>query len=483
MLTDSKKVRVRFAPSPTGALHVGGARTALFNYLFARKYGGVHILRIEDTDEARSTEEALDAILDGLQWLRIGYDEGPFFQSERNAIYQRYAARLLERGMAYPCSCSEQRLEEIREEQRRTGKKPQYDRLHRPAESTPQPNSLPTKSASNPFVIRLRVPEQGETVFHDLILGEIRTANEELDDFIIIRSDGSPTYNFTVVVDDIEMAISHVIRGMDHVSNTPKQLVIYQAFGIIPPQFAHVPMILGPDKKKLSKRHGATSVFEYKNEGYLPDAFINYLARLGWSHGDQELFSRAELESLFTLENIGKSPAVFDQEKLGWVNAEHLKQMSGEQLVPHVAEFLAGRGFDTSRLLGDRSFQLLLESLRERVRRLDEMAAQCEWFFCDDNQIVIEERARTKHLAEPRAKEALVRLIDKLKTVEPFTEPQIEAAFQAVTKDLQLNLVKVAQPVRVALTGTDVSPPIYTVLEVLGRARSLTRLEKAVNSL
>ena len=304
-------VRCRFAPSPTGYLHLGGARTALFNYLFARAHGGKHILRIEDTDQLRSTKEALDAITEGLKWLNIPYDEGPFFQSERNELYYDYTRKLLSSGNAYRCYCSSEELDQMREEQRAKGLKPQYDRRWRPEGNTPQPTDLPTGKDAKPFAIRLRAPIDGETTFDDLVLGEITTDNKELDDFIIVRSDGYPTYNFAVVVDDIDMGITHIIRGMDHVSNTPKQVLIYQALQANLPQFAHVPMILGPDKKKLSKRHGATAVTEYAQDGYLPDAFVNYLARLGWSHGDQEIFTRAELEQFFSLEHVNKSPAVF----------------------------------------------------------------------------------------------------------------------------------------------------------------------------
>lgn len=474
------QVRCRFAPSPTGYLHVGGARTALFNYLFARRHKGVHVLRIEDTDQERSTQDALQAILDGLHWLNIEYDEGPFLQSDRMDLYRTYAKRLLELGCAYPCSCTTERLEQLRETQRTQGAKPQYDRLHRPQTSGPQPTTLPQKGDADPFVIRLRVPESGDTTFNDVILGEIRTANEELDDFIIIRSDGTPTYNFTVVVDDIEMRITHIIRGMDHVSNTPKQLVIYHAFQAQPPVFAHVPMILGSDKKKLSKRHGATSVFEYKKDGYLPDAFLNYLARLGWSHGDQEIFTRKELEELFTLDHIGKSPAVFDQEKLLWVNAEHMKKMPTTDLARYVGEYISEQGNANSERLNNPSFIKLVESLKERTKSLTEMAGQCRWYFTEDDKLVLDEKDRVKHLTD---KASLVYVANALRGIEPFTEATLEPAIQKVIQELNLPLVKIAQPLRVALTGTAVSPPIYAVLEVLGKSRSLARLEKAVQSM
>lgn len=471
-------VRCRFAPSPTGNLHVGGARTALFNYLFARKHGGVHILRIEDTDRERSTPEAVDAILKGLAWLNIPYDEGPYFQSQRTEVYREYARKLLRSGHAYRCTCSEERLTKVREEQKQSGKKPQYDRLHRPSSLVAQADTLP-EERGEPFVIRLRVPEQGEIIFHDSILGEIRTQSDEVDDFIIVRSDGSPTYNFTVVVDDIEMAISHVIRGMDHVSNTPKQLVIYQALAAKPPQFAHVPMILGEDKKKLSKRHGATNVFDYKQEGYLPDGFVNYLARLGWSHGDQEIFERHELESLFSLEHVGKSAAVFDFNKLLWVNAEHIKRLSEEKLAEQLIATLNDKGLAADNLLHNQSFLKLVATLRERAKTLREMAEQCHWFFIPESALQYEAKAREKHLSA-EAKIPLTLLIEKLETLDSFTESQIESCFQETLTAAGISLVKLAQPVRVAITGTSVSPPIYTVLEVLGKSRTLARLKKAV---
>ncbi len=477
-----RSVRCRFAPSPTGNLHVGGARTALFNYLFARKHGGVHILRIEDTDRERSTDEAIDAIMDGLNWLEIPFDEGPFFQSKRLSLYHQYAKKLLLLGAAYPCTCTTERLDQLREEQRIKNEKPQYDRLHRPKVLSPQSDAIPKGDEKDPFVIRLAVPEEGDIVFHDAILGEIRTSRTEIDDFIILRSDGTPTYNFTVVVDDIEMQISHVIRGMDHISNTPKQLVIYHALQALTPVFGHVPMILGSDKKKLSKRHGATSVFEYKKEGYLPDAFINYLARLGWSHGDQEIFSRGELESFFSLETIGKSPAVFDLEKLSWVNAEHMKTLPSKKLAEHLAGYLQEQGFSTDTLLGTPVFLKLVESLKERTKTLKEMADNCRWFFLNDIQIEFDEKAKAKHLTAEVAK-PLSSLIEKLNGTEDFVETEIEARFQEVLQEHGVTLVKIAQPVRVAVTGTAVSPPIYTVLEILGKERTLNRLKRALASI
>ncbi len=471
-------IRCRFAPSPTGYLHVGGARTALFNYLFARSHGGKHILRIEDTDEQRSSQEAVDAITQGLQWLNIEYDEGPFFQSDRKPIYQSYAAKLLQLGAAYPCYCTAEELEAMREEQRQKGLKPQYDRRCRPAEPTPLPPLLPTGKDERPFVIRLRVPETGVTVFEDLVLDTISTSNEELDDFILVRSDGTVTYNFAVVVDDIDMQISHIIRGMDHVSNTPKQIVIYQALQSEPPKFAHVPMILGPDKQKLSKRHGATSVIEYKKEGYLPDAFLNYLVRLGWSHGDQEIFSRAELEKFFDLDHVNKSAAVFDRDKLVWVNSEHIKSQTPAQLAPQLAEFLTEDHSEQEKLINDPRFLKLIASLQERAKTLVEMAAACKWFV-QQGPVEIDSKARESHLTT-EAKALLRLLVADLQQLENFEESSIERCFQSRCEQSGVKLVKLAQPVRVAITGSTVSPPIFTVLEVLGKKLSLERIELAL---
>lgn len=479
---ENREVRCRFAPSPTGYLHLGGARTALFNYLFARSRGGKHILRIEDTDRERSSAEATQAILDGLEWLNIGYDEGPFFQSERTAIYHDYARRLLSSGHAYACTCSEERLTEVRARLTAEGKKPEYDKFHRPAAVTPQPADIPTGKEPEPFVIRLRVPESGVTSFDDLIIGPVNTANEEIDDFVIVRSDGSPTYNFTVVVDDIEMSISHVIRGMDHVSNTPKQIIIYEALGAIPPRFGHVPMILGPDKKKLSKRHGATSVVEYRKDGYLADAFVNYLVRLGWSHGDQEIFTRDELERVFSLDHVGKSAAVFDQEKLIWVNSEHMKRATPSELLPEVQWFLSQSGLDSARLQGDPRFLKLTANLQERTKTLKEMAEAFGPFLIADDALLVEDAARKKHLTEA-VREPLSKLLEELRTLEDFSEGPLEEAFKRVIAACGIGLGKLAQPVRVAVTGSTVSPPIFAVLEVLGRESSLRRLERALTLL
>lgn len=481
-MSTSEKIRVRFAPSPTGYLHVGGARTALFNYLFARRQGGTFILRIEDTDLQRSSDEATQAIFDGLAWLGINHDEGPYFQTRRFDLYRAYAQRLLQAGHAYPCYCTPSELESVRQQQQADGKKPQYNHKHRPVAPTPQDDRLPQAGDQQPYVIRLRIPTEGEIAFEDLILGNICVQNVELDDFIILRSDGTPTYNFTVVVDDIDMRISHVIRGMDHVSNTPKQIAIYQALQTPVPKFAHVPMILGADKKKLSKRHGATSVIDYKLEGYLPDAFINYIARLGWSHGDQEIFSRTELEQCFDLAHVGKSPAVFDFDKLAWVNSEHIKTVDLHTLVEGVSFFIDPKIVSTRELDQDCGFVQLLESLRPRAKSLKEMAEGCRWYFAEDDHLIYDEKSKNEQLNSVTAP-LLTDLLCSLEALpeNSFTEPAIEQAFKSAIEKHGVKLVKLAQPVRVALTGSTVSPPIYTVVEALGRNRSLVRLRRALS--
>jgi glutamyl-tRNA synthetase len=472
-MNKNNNIRCRFAPSPTGSLHLGGARTALFNYLFAKAHNGQFILRIEDTDTERNTEDARQAIFDGLNWLNLSWDEGPFYQSERLDLYSEYARKLLALGYAYPCTCTSEDLDKVRSEQSSTGTKPQYNRKHRPQEISPQSTTLPSANDKSPFVIRLRAPITGDIIFNDLVLGEIITPAKEIDDFVIVRSNGAPTYNFTVVVDDIEMKISHVIRGMDHVSNTPKQIAIYQALGSSVPEFAHVPMILGEDKKKLSKRHGATSVIEYRQSGYLPDAFINYLARLGWSHGDQEVFSREELEKYFSLGTVGKSPAVFDFAKLLWVNAEHLKTVDIQTLVTCLAEFIPN---SAKANLANPDFIKLIESLRERSKTLKEMAENCLWYFIEASEVIYDEKSVTKHLTS-EIKPAFSELIADLEKLTEFNEHKIEEIFKYAVERFGVKLGKIAQAVRVSITGVAISPPIYTVLEILGKEESLKRLK------
>jgi len=456
-------VRSRFAPSPTGYLHIGGARTALFSYLFARGQGGTFLLRIEDTDRERSTSESVQAIFDGLRWLGIDWDEGPFFQSQRSELYKRAVEELVGRGGAYRCYCTAQELDRKREAALREGRKPAYDRTCRNRSDQPD----------RPFALRFRAPEHGETAFQDVIKGRVAFQNEELDDLIIARSDGSPTYNFCVVVDDHEMEITHVIRGEDHVNNTPKQIQLYQAMGYPVPAFAHVPLILGLDRSRLSKRHGATSVTAYRDQGFFPEAMTNYLARLGWSHGDQEIFSTDELVKLFRIEDVGKSAGVFDLDKLSWVNAHYMKTLPLERLVEDVKPFLEARGHHE---FSDDWIGKMVNTLRERARTLVELVDLASYYLADD--LTIDPKAAAKFLKHD-SRPMLAELADRLSDVQPWEAASIQKAFERVMSDRNLALGKIAQPVRVAVTGGSASPGIFEVLEVLGRERSLVRLRRA----
>jgi glutamyl-tRNA synthetase len=462
------KVRTRFAPSPTGDLHIGGARTALFNWLLARHNQGVLILRIEDTDVARSTRESIQVILDAMTWLGMDWDEGPFYQSQRIPFYKEVAERFLKEGKAYRCYCTPEELEVKREAALRAGLKPKYDRtcLH-------QGVSYPDR----PYAIRFLSSDEGETVVDDLIQGRVEFDNAELDDLIILRSDGLPTYNFSVVVDDMTMEITHVIRGNDHLNNTPRQIQIYQALGYPLPKFGHVPMILGPDKKKLSKRHGAQSVMEYKKMGYLPQAVVNYLVRLGWSHGDQEEFTREELIEKFSLEAVGRSAAAINPGKLDWLNARYIKKIELEELVQRVRPFMEAKGYlitDLDRL------RKAVSSLRERVKTLVEMADLSEFYFCEE--IAYDEKAAGKFLN----KEAMVMLeqiITSLSKESILQKENVHRLIQQLAETRGEPLVKIAQPIRVALTGKTVSPPINEVMEALGKTEVIKRLQRAIEKI
>ncbi len=458
------KLRVRFAPSPTGYLHIGGARTALFNYLLARRENGTFVLRIEDTDVARSTQESVDAILQAMDWLGLSYDEGPFFQSQRFDLYRQKVEQLLAAGKAYRCYCTAEELEAKREQALQKGLKPKYDRTCLGREGQP----------GRPFVVRFRSPDEGTTVFHDRIKGPISFQNEELDDLIIQRSDGTPTYNFVVVVDDADMGISLVLRGDDHINNTPRQIVMYQALGYPVPEFAHVPMILGADKTRLSKRHGATSVMAYKEMGYLPEAMVNYLVRLGWSHGDQEIFSLAELIEKFNLESVGKSAGVFNPEKLLWLNAHYIKTGDPQRLGELLRPFLTAEGLPVE---SGPDPAAVVPTLQERSRTLVEMAQGAAFYYRP--VVEFDADAAGKFLtAEQRP--LLQMLLERLEACADFSVAAIEEVFNGVMSETGLKLGKVAPPVRVALTGGTVSPSIYEVLAVLGRERSLQRLGRAL---
>lgn len=457
------KVRTRFAPSPTGYLHIGGARTALFSLLFARHHKGAFVLRIEDTDVARSTEESIQAILDGMEWLGLNWDEGPLFQSQRFDTYKKHAHELLEKGLVYRCYCTPEELEARRELALKEGRPPKYDGRCAGIK-TP---------LDKPFALRFRVPP-GLTNFNDVIKGPISFDNASIEDLIILRSDGTPTYNFCVVVDDATMDITHVIRGDDHINNTPKQILLYKALGHELPIFAHLPMILGSDKTRLSKRHGATSVMAYKDMGYLPHALVNYLARLGWSFGDQEIFSMEELIEKFSLENVGKSSGVFNPEKLLWLNQHYIKTADPKDLVPLVLPFLDALGADAR---GDARIEAIVKTLQERSRTLKEMAESAVFYFKE--RIEYDPKAAQKFLT-PENIDLFEALIVRLGGLAEFTDKSVEAAFNAILEEKGLKLGKLAQPVRVALTGGTVSPGIFEMIDAMGRDTTMQRLKDAV---
>ena len=462
------QVILRFAPSPTGFLHIGGARTALFNWLLARNRGGRFILRIEDTDQVRSTRESIDAILEGMTWLGLDWDEGPVYQTDRMAMYREHAERLLHENKAYYCYCTPEELEEKRQKALQEKRKPKYDGTCRGLQA-PVPGRSPA--------IRFRAPQEGKTVLPDLIKGTVEFENAEMDDLVILRSDGWPTYNFSVVVDDATMGITHVIRGDDHVNNTPRQILLYQAFGYPLPQFAHVPMILGADKARLSKRHGATSVMAYKDMGYLPQALVNYLVRLGWSHGDQEVFTMGELIQKFSLENVGKSAGVFNPEKLNWLNGVYIRQEKPETLAELLLPFLERKG------LKPRSMGWLVEivkTLQERSKTLVEMADMAEFYLRDDFQV--DEKAERKHLL-PAIKEPMEIFLGRLESVAEVNEKSLEEMFKEIVAQRNMKLGALAQAVRVALTGKSSSPGIYEVMRILGKDEVLKRLSKALKKL
>ncbi len=460
-------LRVRFAPSPTGYLHIGGARTALFNYLLAKKEHGTFVLRIEDTDVERSTQESVDAILQAMDWLGLSYDEGPFYQSERYDLYKGKVQELLDKGLAYRCYCTPEELDAKREAAMKSGGKPRYDGTCR--NRTDQPEA--------PFVIRFKTPQAGSVAFVDKIKGTIAVDYEELDDLIIQRTDGNPTYNFVVVIDDAEMGINLVIRGDDHVNNTVRQIPMYQALGYAVPEFAHVPMILGADKKRLSKRHGATSVMVYKEMGYLPEAMVNYLVRLGWSCGDEEIFSMAELIEKFSLDNVGRSAGVFNPDKLLWLNEHYIKHGDPVRLGELVAEILAGQGVDVS--VGP-DMPAVVKTLQDRAKTLVEMADGARFYFEAPEEYDAE--AAAKFLTADK-QEVIELSIKHLDNRTSFSHDDVENAFKEVMEESGLKFGKIGPTVRVALVGGTVSPSIYDVVAVLGKEEVVSRLQKALASL
>jgi glutamyl-tRNA synthetase len=459
-------VRTRFAPSPTGYLHIGGARTALFSWLYARKHGGTFILRIEDTDRERSTEESVNAILEGMTWLGLEYDEGPFFQTKRFPRYREVMDQMLREGKAYHCYCSKERLEQLRTEQQARKEKPRYDGRCRPGVPNPPPGVQP--------VVRFKNPQDGSVVVEDLIRGRVVFDNTELDDLIIARGDGTPTYNFTVVVDDMDMRVTHVIRGDDHLNNTPRQLNMLKALGTPPPVYAHVPMILGADGSRLSKRHGAVSVMQYRDEGYLPEALLNYLARLGWSHGDQEIFSIDEMVKLFEVEKVHSSAAAFNPEKLLWLNQHYIKTGDPAHVARHLSYHLGKLNIDPS--TGPDPVELV-KAQRERAKTLVEMAQNSVFFYVDFS--AYDPKDGAAHLTG-ETKELLAELRERLKALPQWSAASIHACITAVAEARGVKMGKVAQPLRVAVAGRAMSPPIDVTLELLGIDKTLGRIDKAL---
>lgn len=469
MTAPMRPVRTRFAPSPTGFLHLGGARTCLFNWLFARHHAGQFVLRIEDTDRERSEDRYVAAILEGVGWLGLDYDEGPYFQSRRLDLYAERTRQLLDAGQAYHCFCSPEELEAKRTQAQAAGHRPVYDRKCRDLGRVPK--------AGEAAVVRLRCPTTGQTLVNDLVRGPVAFENAELDDLILVRSDGSPTFHLTVVVDDLEMGITHVLRGEDHLTNTPRQIQIYRGLDAEPPRYGHLSLIVGSDRARLSKRHGATAVSAYRDLGFLPDAVVNYLARLGWSHGDQEIFSRDELVRAFDVANVNRAAAAFDMEKFAWVNAQHMKRVDDAGLAAAVAPFLeaVGEAPQPADYLAR-----VVALLRERAQTLVELAAQAHPFVSDE--IRYEPQAVAKFLGETERRHIDV-LSAELEAVDPWTVETVEGAFHRVMEQAGLKLGKLAQPVRVALTGGTVSPGIFEVCAVLGKARTLARMAAATSGL
>ncbi len=460
----NEKVVTRFPPSPTGYLHIGGARTALFNWLFSRQRGGKFILRIEDTDEQRSSNEATEAILKSMEWLGLSWDEGPYFQSQRYDIYNHVIDRLLADGKAYHCHCSPQDLERQRQEARSNGLKPKYDGTCRDLGLGPAPGS----------VVRLKTPLSGTTQFTDLVKGPISFDNEELDDLIIRRSNQSPTYHLAVVADDISLGMTHIIRGDDHVNNTPRQILIYKALGEPIPQYAHLPMILGPDRTRLSKRHGAMSVLAYRDMGYLPHALLNALVRLGWSYGDQEKFSMEELIENFSLKHVGKAAGVFNAEKLLDLNAWYIRESADDMLAEHLTPFLEREGFKN---LDKGKVTAAASILKIRSKTLVEMAQGAH--FCFTEEIGYETKGDDKFLKQDIV-DLFESLVNRLETVPEFNHESLEKLFVGFLEAEQIKLRKLAQPLRVALTGKTASPGIFEVMEVLGKKKVIERIRKAV---
>ncbi len=463
-------VKTRFAPSPTGFLHVGGARTALYSWLYAKHMKGEFVLRIEDTDLERSTQEAIDAIMEGMEWLGLDWDEGPYYQTKRFDRYNEIVDQLLAEDKAYKCYCPKELLDELREEQMAAGVKPRYDAKH--------PKIIAANAAAteaSPFCIRFRNPKEGTVIFDDKIRGHIEIANSELDDLIIRRTDGSPTYNFCVVIDDWDMGITQVVRGEDHINNTPRQINIYKALGAPVPEFAHCAMILGDDGAKLSKRHGAVSVMQYRDEGYLPQALLNYLVRLGWSHGDQEIFSLEEMIELFNLESVSKSASAFNTDKLLWLNNHYIKTAEPEYVAKYLQWHLDAKeiNIDNGPVITD-----VIALVGERCHTLIELADQSRYFYQDFREF---EAGAAKKYLRPVAKEALDLALVKLTAVTEWTTGNLHAVIEQVCTELELGMGKVGMPLRVAVTGQGQSPSVDAVMALIGQERVLARIQMALD--
>lgn len=459
-------IRTRFAPSPTGVLHLGSVRTALFCWLYARHHGGRFVLRIEDTDKERSTKENVDAILEGMEWLGLDWDDGPIHQTERYDRYRQVIDQWLEEGKAYHCYCSKEKLDELREQQMASGGQVRYDGRCRNRKE-PRPGVDP--------VVRFKNPADGEVVVEDLVRGRVVFQNEQLDDLIIARPDSSPTYNFSVIVDDFDMEITHVIRGDDHLNNTPRQMNMLQALGAEPPVYAHLPMILGPDGAKLSKRHGAVDIREYEDQGYLPEAMLNYMVRLGWSHGDQEIFSVDELINLFDVKDVNQSASSFNPEKLLWINQQHIIATPAAKLGEALMPFLVKAGLDPAE---GPDPERIATGFRERAETLLHMAASARYCYEDFDEI--DEKSAKKHL-RPVILEPFRIARDRLAALEPWEQTAINEVIEDVAADFDIKMGKLGQPLRVAVTGGPVSPPIDVTLELVGQDRTIRRMDRAIS--
>ena len=457
----------RFPPSPTGDLHIGGARTALYSWLYARQNKGKFILRIEDTDLERNSKQSVDAIIDGMNWLGLDYDEGPIFQTDRFDRYKEVIQQLLDEGKAYRCDCSPEELDAVREQQRANKEKPKYNGKCRERHDVPVEGS----------VVRFKNPIEGDVVIHDLVKGDIVINNRELDDLIIARPNGVPTYNLTVVVDDMDMQMTHVIRGDDHINNTPRQINLFQALDAQLPEFAHVPMILGDDGKRLSKRHGAVGVMQYRDDGFIPQALLNYLLRLGWSHEEQEIFSRDEMISLFKLENVNVAASTFNTKKLIWVNEQYIKTLPAEELAEHLQWHLDNQKLDITKDANAPAITDVIEAHRDRAKTLKELAASIRYYFEDFSEY--DENAAKKNF-KTATPAILQNLLEKFKGVENWSPESIESVIKATCEELELGMGKVGPALRVAVTGTAMSPSLDVTLNLVGKERSLARLEKAV---